>query len=390
MIRKLCVAFSATLLLVAGCGSDDDDAVETTTSSATGVAGVVAAAEAFLATLDDDQKESVELELSEANATAWSNLPCGSSCRVGIQFETLSDDQLTAAKKVLQAATGSSTGTGYDLVMQILLADDYLGSVQGTQSAGPGASGGPPGGMMSGAPPSGMSGMPSGGASGGPGGGTGSGYSSGNYFMAFLGTPSTTDAWQLHFGGHHLAVNLTYKGGAVGGASPFFVGVEPTSWEDDGTTYQPLESMRQALLKVTAGLSDTEKAKAKLGKTYTDVLVGPGEDGQFPETKEGLPVSGLTDDQKALVLAAIKPWVAIVDDTTAASLMKTYESELDQTYIGWSGTTGLTAHGDYVRIDGPSAWVEFVCQNGVVITNKIHYHTVYRDHTRDYGGEFDF
>ena len=35
-------------------------------------------------------------------------------------------------------------------------------------------------------------------------------------------------------------------------------------------------------------------------------------------------------------------------------------------------------------------WVEFICQNGIVFQNQnqIHFHTVYRDHTRDYGGEF--
>ncbi|MCX4459892.1 DUF3500 domain-containing protein [Streptomyces sp. NBC_01340] len=35
-------------------------------------------------------------------------------------------------------------------------------------------------------------------------------------------------------------------------------------------------------------------------------------------------------------------------------------------------------------------WVEFVCQNGVVYRDQIHYHTVYRDHTSDYGSEFTF
>ncbi|MFD5593345.1 DUF3500 domain-containing protein [Streptomyces griseorubiginosus] len=46
--------------------------------------------------------------------------------------------------------------------------------------------------------------------------------------------------------------------------------------------------------------------------------------------------------------------------------------------------------GDYVRIDGPHVWIEFVCQNGFVYQGKVHYHTVYRDRTRDYGSEFSF
>jgi len=120
------------------------------------------------------------------------------------------------------------------------------------------------------------------------------------------------------------------------------------------------------------------------------VLLGPGEDGQFPETKEGIKVSELSPQQKKLVLKAIHPWVANVDDATAQQLMKTYERELNETYVSYSGGTALDTQGDYVRIDGPGVWIEFVCQNGIVFQGKIHYHTVYRDHTRDYGSEFTF
>ncbi len=167
--------------------------------------------------------------------------------------------------------------------------------------------------------------------------------------------------------------------------------MEPTSWTgDNGTDYAPMDDMKKAMLAMTSSLTQQEQTEAKLKESFSDVLVGPQKDGQFPEKKEGLQAGKLTADQKKLILAAINPWVANADDATAAALMKTYEAELDQTYIGWSGTLGLTNHADYMRIDGPSVWIEFVCQNGVVIQNQIHYHTVYRDHTRDYGGEFTF
>jgi hypothetical protein len=364
---------------------------------ATGFGAVVSAANAFLNTLDADQQAEVLLDFSQANATAWSNLPCGSSCRPGIQLGSLTDTQLAAAMKVLKLATGTGKGTGYDQITQIIKADDVLNSAQSTSSAGPAPSGSAsstatadpsatpapsstPTDAPTGAPPS-----------GGPGGGGLGGYGSGVYFLAFLGTPSADGTWQLHFGGHHLAVNLTYKKGKVAGASPFFVGVEPSTWtDDDGTTYSPLATMRNGLLALTGSLSTEQLATAKLSQSFSDVLLGPGEDGQFPETKEGIKVSSLSPKQKQLVLKAIHPWIANVDDATAKKLMKTYERELNQTYVGYSGGTGLDTQGDYVRIDGPGVWVEFVCQNGVVYRDQIHYHTVYRDHTRDYGSEFTF
>ncbi|MFJ9706308.1 DUF3500 domain-containing protein [Streptomyces sp. NPDC101234] len=364
--------------------------------NAKGVAAVVSAANAFLNTLDSDQQTSTLLDFSQANATAWSNLPCGGSCRPGIDFGSLTDDQLAAAESVLKVALGSGKETGYQHVLQTLKADDVLASAEATSSA----SGAPtdvpsadPSASASTDPSATATDLPTGTPpSGGTGGGAGGfSYGSGYYYMAFLGTPSKTGTWQLHFGGHHLAVNITYKDGKVSGASPFFTGVEPTSWTaDDGTTYAPLAKFRNGLLKLTGSLSTEQLAKAKLSESFSDVLLGPGKDGDFPETKEGIKVSELSEKQQKLVLAAIHPWVADVDDATARQLMKTYAKELDQTYVSYSGGTGLDTQGDYVRIDGPSVWVEFVCQNGVVYQNQIHYHTVYRDHTRDYGNEFSF
>jgi hypothetical protein len=148
--------------------------------------------------------------------------------------------------------------------------------------------------------------------------------------------------------------------------------------------------MKNGMLALTASLSTDQLTKAKLTESFTDVLLGPGADGGFPQTKEGIKASELSDEQKKLVVAAMTPWISVVDEATAATLMSTYETELDETYISYSGNTSLTSQGDYVRIDGPGVWVEFVCQNGVVYQNQIHYHTIYRDHTRDYGGEFSF
>ncbi|MER7922370.1 DUF3500 domain-containing protein [Streptomyces sp. NPDC096057] len=328
-------------------GTAGASATGAATTASSAVSDVVDAANTFLATLDDDEQSEVLLDFTQANATAWSNLPCGSTCRVGIAFSSLTDEQLTAAKAVLKAAAGTGTDTGYDQITQILAADDYLGE-------------------------------------------TATGYGSGNYYLAFLGTPSTSGTWQLHFGGHHLALNLTYKDGAVEGTTPFFVGVEPTSWTEDGTSYAPLSGMYDGMKAMVDGLTTAELTEAKLSESYTDVLLGPDDDGDFPTTKQGIKGSELTDAQQELVLDAMKPWVDVADDTTAASVLSTYKSELDDTYVSYSGSTDLSAQGDYVRIDGPGVWIEFVCQDGVVYTSKIHYHAVYRDHNTDYGGEFSF
>jgi hypothetical protein len=337
--------------------TDSTSTTDTTTSTATTdcssaantTAKVVCLAQAFEATLSSSQLSSLITSYSSTYAIKWSNLPCGSSCRNGLQYSSLSTTQLAAAKAIVAAASGTAANEGYDEITQIIAADDVLNTASSSSS-----------------------------------------YGSGIYFIAFVGTPSTTGTWQLQFGGHHLAVNITFSGGAVTGATPRFEGIEPKSWTSGSTTYAPLAQEQAAMLAMLTSLSSSQLASALLTTKFSDVLLGPNEDGQFPTTKVGLAVSSLTTAQQALVLAAMKPWVNDADSATAASLLSTYSSELSSTYIAYSGNATLATNADYVRIDGPSVWIEFVCQTGVVYPSQIHYHSVYRDHKRDYGNSFTF
>jgi hypothetical protein len=334
---------------------------------------VACTANAFLATLSAEQQSQALLDLSEENSTAWSNLPCGSSCRVGISLTDLSAEQVASALAVVKAASSDYGDDGYDELTQILMADDVLGAAQASGEGG-GPGGAPPDG--GGTPPAGGGGM--------------GGYSSTTYFIAFLGKPGTDDTWQLQFGGHHLALLKTYKGAEEVGDTPAFVGVEPKVWTDGDRIYAPLEDDRDAMAAMLAGLTETQLATAKLDTAFTDVVLGPGADGQFPATKVGLAVSELDDAQKQLVVSAMGEWVRDTAAGTADAIMAEYEAGLDQTYIAYSGNSSLSNHADYVRIDGPRVWIEFVCQNGVVYGTEIHYHTIWRDHESDYGAVYSF
>ncbi len=324
-------------------------------ASATGVAKVVCLANTFLATLTSAQQSSVLLTLNLTNAKRWSNLPCALSCRNGLLFSSLTTAQQTAALALIQAASGPGTNDGYAEFQMIRAADDYLGL-------------------------------------------SASGYSSGNYVIAFLGSPSTTGKWMLQFGGHHYAQNITYDAGTVTSITPMHEAVEPNgSFTVNGTTYaSPMTSELAAVRDMLSSFSTTELASAKISTTFSDCLMVPGSTtNTFPTTKQGIKVSALSSTVQAKVLAAIATWVNDVDATTSATFLATYQSELASTYVcystntsGVSGTASsfFTANTDYVRIDGPSVWIEFVCQNGVVISNQVHYHTVMRDHSRDYIG----
>lgn len=155
-----------------------------------------------------------------------------------------------------------------------------------------------------------------------------------------------------------------------------------------GTACAPLDNEAAGLLALLSSLTAQQKSQAKPSQRFGDVLVGPGQDNQFPTRKVGLAGSALTAPQRQLLLAAMKPWVQDSDDATAARLLADYARQLAGTYVAYAGSGNFTAAGDYLRLDGPGVWIEFVCQSGVVYNQQIHYHSIWRDHTRDYGGNF--
>ncbi|RTQ53738.1 DUF3500 domain-containing protein [Hymenobacter gummosus] len=47
----------------------------------------------------------------------------------------------------------------------------------------------------------------------------------------------------------------------------------------------------------------------------------------------------------------------------------------------------MTAESDYLRLDGPSLWLEYSSQPGRDFVGRVHPHSVWRDRTTDYGGQ---
>lgn len=301
---------------------------------------------AFKATLTSAQLALVQRDYTLANAKVWSNLPAQLSARIGLPFSSLTAKQIAAAMACVKVASGTTANEGYAEIQQLLAADDYLA------------------------------------ANGG-----GSAYGTGQYYLDFYGTPSLTGTWEFQFGGHHMTLANTYINGTLVGATPSFRGVEPFgAFAYGSSTAQPLLQDRDSLAAMLNGLTTTQLASAKLSATFSDLVLAPGKDWQFPTTHDGLLCSTLTTAQKALVLAAIKTYVYDIDDQNAATILAKYTAEINQTYIAYSGNASLAVANDYVRIDGPSVWIEYSTQGGIIFRNVPHPHSVWRDRSKDYGG----
>lgn len=384
-------AWLGMIALTAACGGDDDssgntadagtldastldaatatsdgglqtEAAKACTSQPTQQAKVACAANAVLATLTDTQKTSVNMELTDyVSRSKWSNLPAGGmNVRAGVQMSALGTASKAATLDLMTVSLntlGQTTATG------ILRADDYLA------------------------------------ANGG-----GSGYGSSLYSIAIFGTPGPSSNFEVMFGGHHMAYNLSFVDGSLYPA-PQHLGVEPKgAFTQDGASYDPMSSKGDAIFAIYDALDATQKTTSYLsGEVYSDTLVAPSLDyakGSARTTstayptgtkRKGVKVSDLSADQQRLVTAAIEQWVRQYPSEVVDALMSAYTGAYSDTLFAWAGSASgpnKDVNGSYLRIDGPRVWIELACQSGVVIRDKTHYHTIYRDKEKDYGGQF--
>ncbi len=138
-----------------------DESTDSSTTAET-IAETTAAVEAFLETLSDEQRETVLYDYDdETKTTSWSNFPVTFVQRAGLNLNDLTEEQQAAAMKVLEALLSDE---GYATVTGIIGGDEFLAENSSSTED-----------------------------------------SLGQYYIAFFGEASTDSAYEIQFGGHHLA-----------------------------------------------------------------------------------------------------------------------------------------------------------------------------------------
>lgn len=324
-------------------------------SSKTGIDKVLCLIDNLKASLSSSQIASLQIGYAYSSMIKWSNFPDAIyGDRIGLILNGLTTTQKSAVLALLQGITGTDSNEGYDELVQLLAADNYLG---------------------------------------------GSDYGENYYHICILGTPAASGTFEIYFGGHHTQLSNTYINGSLVGATPSFRAVEPCTYSTSlsfsksvngsstATNIIPMNQEATAFNALLTGLSSTNLVTAEQTTTFSDVVCGPQKDWSFPTTKLGVKGSSLSSTEKALLLTAIKTYVNDLNATDAASFITLYTNELDDTYIAYSGTTGLATKYDYIRIDGPHVWIEYSVGSSIALSNPAtHPHSVWRDRSTDYGG----
>lgn len=299
---------------------------------------IAVAAKKFLATLDDTQRGKVVYEFKDdAQRKRWSNLPTGAVQRGGLRMGDLTKPEREAAMAVLAAALSPN---GYEKVAQIVEADELLKTSGGRMTFG-----------------------------------------RDEYYISFLGQPSTTDPWMIQFGGHHLGLNITLVG-EHGALTPSHTGAQPAFYELEGKTIRPLGRETDKAFALVNSLDESQRKQAILGFQMRDLVLGPGRDGQTIQP-EGIKGSALTDKQREMLLDLASEWTGIMYEGAAKTKMDELKKNIAETWFAWSGPTekGSAA---YFRVQGPTVIIEYAPQRLGGDPTK-HIHTIYRDPTNEYG-----
>ena len=352
MIRCLSKAVRFGIALVVLCPPLALAAPQTATSR------IVSAANKFLSTLDQQQRQKVLYAFDDEKQRAnWSNLPVSFVPRGGINFKQMNPEQRSAAMALVASALSAR---GFEKVQQIMAGDE----VNKTTDIRPPAGRGP------GAPPSSWEGPI---------------FGKDLYYISILGKPSEKDPWMLQFGGHHLALNITIAG-ERGILTPTLTGAQPALFIENGKTVRPLGQESDKALAMLNALDEGQRKQAILGFKLADLVLGPGQDGKTIQP-EGLKASSMNDRQRAMLLDLISEWAGIIHESAAKARMAELKADLAETWFAWSGPTtaepgkNITA---YYRIQGPHLVIEYAPQllGG---DPSLHVHTMYRDPTNDYG-----
>ena len=349
----------------------------------TATSKIVKAANAFLGTLDDKQRQSVVFAFDdEEQRKHWSNLPTGAVPRAGISLQAMAPAQRAAAMTLMSLVLSAR---GMEKVQQIMDADEVLKTNEG---AGRKGGGGPPG-RGPGGPPAGNGDGRAGGRQGnGPPmgrGGSGQMFGGDLYFISILGTPSKKTPWMLQFGGHHLALNITIIG-ERGILTPTLTGAQPALYTLNGKTVRPLGQESDKALALLNALDETQRKQAILSFRMADLVLGPGQDGKTIQP-EGLKASSMNEKQRTMLLDLVSEWAGIVHESAARARMAELKADINETWFAWSGPitaapgSNITA---YYRIQGPHLVIEYAPQQ-LGGDPALHVHTMYRDPTNDYG-----
>ena len=316
---------------------------------------MVEAAITFIATLDDDLRDSALFSLDYDERPTWSNLPIVMVDPHGLLIGDMNDEQRKATHALLRASMSSQ---GYAKVAGVMWLDDVLREIDQRSIDSESE-------MARDAYRMAIA----------------DSRSSGNYAVAIFGNPGDGD-WGWKLAGHHLAVNFTVSGNQVG-FTPIFLGSNPMAIESGRYAGRMVLSHEgQRGVDLMQSLSKAQQQTAIIHPDVArDVFEGPGRRASLDKF-ERLAADQLSDHQMQLLRLLVREYLENVDyDAAAAQLELIEQVGWGELRFSWRGSVDIAGM-FYYRVHGPRLLIEYARQN------ENHDHSIMRDPANDYGEDW--
>lgn len=308
--------------------------------------GMTEAAQKFLASLDEAQRDIATYEYGAEERVGWHFIPKAE--RKGMQIKEMTEPQREAALELLRRCLSRA---GYSRATRIMEIEELLAELErgrGTQIR-----------------------------------------DSARYFVTLFGDVTTETRWGLSFEGHHLSLNFVVEGEQVVSMTPMFFGINPNVVNRDfnsfrrGTrviadeellAFELIHSLNEEQFKValTAEQAGPDIRNAGVAQPPTDPA-------------EGIAYSQLTTVQQSRLEGLVEAYLRNMA-TSVAEIRRTEirEAGWDNVKFCWQGAT-RPGIGHAYRIQGPTFLIEFNNTQADADGNPAsHIHAVWRDPRGDF------
>ncbi|MGV3774237.1 MAG: DUF3500 domain-containing protein [Verrucomicrobiales bacterium] len=297
------------------------------------------AANAFLNTLNEEQKKKAVFELKDDERLNWHFVP---KKRNGLAFKEMSPEQRTMGHALLSS---SMSHRGYFKANTIISLEQILRDME--KRSGPTRD-------------------PE------------------QYFFSIFGKPEPKGTWGWRFEGHHLSLNFAIADGKLIAATPSFMGTNPGEVREGPRKGLRVLAHEEELARklVKSFNADQKKVAIYSSDAPADIITGADRKAR-PLDPKGISLSKLTGEQKELFWAITREYIGRARGEFAEKeLAEIKKGGEDQLFFAWAGSLEPKA-GHYYRIQGPTFLLEYDnTQN-----NANHVHAVWRDLTKDFGGD---
>ena len=209
------------------------------------------------------------------------------------------------------------------------------------------------------------------------------------YWLAIFGDPKTEEPWGWQLEGHHLGLNFTSIDGSLA-VTPAFMGADPAEVQSGPLAgWRLLGGEEERAYALIASLTDSQRRQAVIGDEIPRGLFTlPGRADALNKFS-GLSVASMSGPQRQLLWLLIDEYVQNMEPSIADHMIgDLLQDGWDHLYFAWMGST---AYGGvmYYRIHGPSILIEFdhasTVLNPKLGPNSNHIHTIMRVPGRDFG-----